>query len=138
MLKILLLIITLLLTGENAFAVSSAKEEKSIAPEQQATVQLRQGKPRALTQIPDWENLSEQEKKILRQNFKRFQRLPPKKQAKLKRLFRKYKKLPPEKKRLLLEKYRRFQHLPPAKRKRLRQQFKNMSDRQKRKFLLGE
>jgi len=138
MLKTLLLITTLLLTGEDAFAGLSAADEGNSIPERQAPVQSRHGKYKALTEIPGWENLSAQEKKILRQNFQRFQRLPPKKQAKLKRLFRKFKKLPSEKKRLLLEKYRRFQHLPPGKRKRLRRRFKNMTARQKRKFLFGE
>jgi len=120
MLKTLLLI-TLLLAGENVFADASTTNGKDPTPARQA-----------LTKIPGWG------KKTLRQNFLRFQRLPPKKQAKLKRLFRKFKKLSPEKKRLLLEKYRRFQHLPPGKRKRFRQRFKNMTARQKRKFLLGE
>lgn len=84
-----------------------------------------------------WQNLSEDQKEILRRRHARLKDMDPAQLEKIKQRYQRFKNLPPEAREKIKKNWERLQGLPPEKRAALRERFErwqNLSPDQKQKL----
>ena len=68
-----------------------------------------------------WQQLSPEQKKKVRRNWKKIKNLPPERRREIVEKYKKWKQLPPDQKRRIREKFQRLKKLSPEQRQQLRE-----------------
>jgi hypothetical protein len=76
----------------------------------------------------EWQDLTPDQRKELRERYRRFQNLSPEEQQRLRQRYERFRELSPERRQKMKERHERLQRLSPKQREQLRREWRQLKE----------